>query len=418
MYEWSEVVDIAIGSGKIKSILPIQKKRHNDLKEKYLIPSFCDSYVTLGADSLGFQNNYSGIKKALQSFLLHGFTKIQSIGDGYWVKAIKDEIDKGKILGPEIIISERPIIIKSPETENLPNQLYYVAKDKESLEEEVKNQIKKKSRLINIFHRFDKNTTYNYDAKILNQIVKLANTENKEILVSAFADRQSIIESLSSGVRAIAHPIGTDVQEDFTPLYSNELKWIPLFNVYKFQKNQGKKELLQDFQYMKEKSPFFKANYSELMEKSLKQTNLTPEDQILANKEYTSYISFFEKNQALSNKMILGSGSGNFFSFPGISGLMELKVIFDVTLDMKSILKIATENSCSFLSSEKEGTIQEGNKANLLVLKKSPFSGFDNLFSIQEIYKNGKKFLPENQKETTTEIKNIKKRKKDGKKKK
>lgn len=421
IFEWSDPSDMFISRGKIKFISSHQKKGHNlevEDKVRYVIPSFCDSYVTLGSDSLGFQNNFANIKKALLSFLYHGFTKIHVIGDGHWVRAVKDEIDKGKILGPEIVMSERPIIIKSPETENLSEQLYFVAKDQNSLESEVATQIKRKAKFLNIFHRFHKDTTFNYDAKILNKIVKLARSENKEILLSAFADRQSIIESLSAGVTAIAHPIGAEVQPDFPPLYQNALKWIPLFNVYRFQKNQGRDELKKDLQYMKEKSRFFRSNYAELMEKALGANSLSGEDQIAANKEYESYMSFFGSNQPLAEKMILGSGSGNLFSFPGISGLMELKIIHEVTLDMKSVLKIATENSCSFLSSEKEGFIREGVKANLIVLNDSPFSEFDNLFGIQEVYKDGRKVVSEMKKEfksskrkTNKEVPNGKKKK-------
>ncbi|MCC6275016.1 MAG: hypothetical protein IT569_04105, partial [Leptospiraceae bacterium] len=117
-------------------------------------------------------------------------------------------------------------------------------------------------------------------------------------------------------------------------------------------------------------------------------------------------------------KMILGSGSGNLFSFPGISGLMELKIIHEVTLDMKSVLKIATENSCSFLSSEKEGFIREGVKANLIVLNDSPFSEFDNLFGIQEVYKDGRKVVSEMKKESKSSKRKTNKEVPNGKKKK
>lgn len=418
-YEWSDSSDIIIAKGKIHSIRRSssnKKLTSNSEKSKFAIPSFCDAYVTIGADSLGYQNNFSGIKKALLSFLQHGFTKIQLIGDGHWVRVISDEINRGKIPGPEIVTTERPIVVRSKETENLSDDLYFVPKDFTSLEKEIHVQTQKKPKIINLFYRYSDESSVSFDIKLLNKIVNTAKQTGKIINVSTFADRQSILESLAAGVRTISHPIGTETSGDFSPLYKHELNWIPLFNVYYFQKNQGSQTLKKDFQYMKEKSPFFRSQYADSMENALTKNTLLDLEIAQAQKEFNSYMIFFNENQSLSEKMILGSGSGNLFSFPGISGLMELKIIHAITRNLKGILKIATENSCSFLSSEKEGMIKEGAKANLIVLKENPLLSFDNLFQIESVYKNGKKVVGVTEIETKPFNRKNKNRGKHGKK--
>ena len=56
---------------------------------------------------------------------MHGFTHIQSIADGPWIQTLKSDIDSGKILGPKIIISKRPLIAKSSELKDVSDLLYF-----------------------------------------------------------------------------------------------------------------------------------------------------------------------------------------------------------------------------------------------------------------------------------------------------
>jgi imidazolonepropionase-like amidohydrolase len=88
--------------------------------------------------------------------------------------------------------------------------------------------------------------------------------------------------------------------------------------------------------------------------------------------------------------MILGSGAGNHLSFPGISGIQELKILAKILKPSEGLFLIPTRNSCSYLGTAYNGTLAVGKEANLLILKENPVKNIDALFQIEQVIQNGK----------------------------
>lgn len=391
-YTFSKPSNIFLSNGKIIGILPNLTHKEEPM---FLIPSFCDGGVHLGMNSLGTAQSYDGLKTALRAFLFHGFTTIHSIGDGEWIQKIKTEIDSGKLLGPEIIISRNPILSKSPETEEIPEYLYKKVSNQIEFVQKFNEQLVSNQRIIHIYHRYSPESKYNFESISLNQIYEQGKSSNKLVSVTTFADRHSIIETLTSGIRYMYHPIPDDLFNDLTDVHFFELKWSPMFMVYNFIRVQENLDLLSNVhKSMTEDSSFFKKYYSEEMKSNFEKKSHSPEELSLINGEFESYKRFISKRLELTKTMFLSSGSGHHFTYSGISGLMELEFLNQFIKSDKLLLKIPTENTCQYLGGIYKGRIQIGHIGNLILLEENPFQNIKTLYKIKSIYVKGKKIDP------------------------
>lgn len=387
---FSKVSDIYIRN---KVIVRITESKRKDAI-RYVLPSFCDAYVTLGANAVGGQNNLEAIKIALKSYLVHGFTHIQSVADGPWIYQIKSDVDSGKILGPKIIINEKPIIPKSLELESISDLLYSVVDNKDLTLKEFNRQKADGGRSIPIFNRNDKEGVFSLDQALLNQMRQEAAEENKILSIHTFAERLSIIDALVSGNRYLVHPILSDLGSEISELHKKELHLTPILNVYRnlqftdVEEEDGKLEL----EFLRNNSKFFVTHYVSMYETNLKM-EIPKKELKLLKSEYSSYLKFLEKNPILKQKLILGSGAGNRLSFHGLSGIQELKILSGIWNLDEFFFRIPTQNSCSFMSFSYDGVIAIGREANLLVLKENPLKNIDTLFQIEEVFKQGKPVL-------------------------
>lgn len=383
---FSEVSDLTIENGYIKRIT--ESKLRDGVR--YVLPSFCDANVTLGVNPAGGQQNLRGIELSLKSFLTHGFTHIQSIADGPWIRKIKTDIDTGKIVGPKITIAERPLLTKSNETKDLPSQLYFVADNKDLAQKEFLTQINAYNKSIHIFSRHNEDATFSFDSEFLLELRLASENKNKRITIHTFADRISILDALISGNRYLAHPIPNDMKSEIARQHIQEMNLIPMLNVYRNlhwnaeETGQGVLEL----DFLKKKSKFFLDHFATSYEEALKIEIETTLLEARKN-EFKSYSDFISSNPILKNKMILGSGTGNRLSFPGISGVQELKLLAKL-FDSNEIFLIPTYNTCSYLGGSYRGMIASGEEANLLILKENPIKNIDTLFQIDKVYTNGK----------------------------
>lgn len=384
---FSEVSDLYITNGKLAKVIETKEKKG----VRYVLPSFCDAYATLGVEASGGQSNLANIKVSLKSFLMHGFTHIQSIADGPWIQTLKSDIDSGKILGPKIIISKRPLIAKSSELKDVSDLLYFSADNKESAQKEFQRQLADSSKSIHIFNRFNEDSIFSFDSEFLHQMRMEAKDKNKLLTIHTYADRISILDSLISGNRYLVHPISSETQNEIAKQHIQELNLIPLLNVYRNRQfdssedGDGKLEL----NTLKKKSKYFLDNYSKSFESSLK-SDLEETEMLNRKTDYSSYFRFLEKNPILINRMILGSGSGNYLSFPGISGIQELKIFAKAFNSKEELFLIPTRNSCSYMGGEYNGELAVGRDANLIVLKENPVQNIDTLFQIEQVFINGK----------------------------
>jgi hypothetical protein len=384
---FSEVSDLYIQNGVLSRI--IESKQKEGIR--YVLPSFCDAHVTLGANATGGQNSLNGIRTSLKSLVLHGFTHIQSIADGPWIYKIKSEIDSGKMIGPRITISNRPLIPKSAEVKDVSDLLYFTADNKDSTLKEFQSQLAKSEKTIHIFNRYNEDASFSFDSELLHQLRLDAREKNKILTIYTFADRISILDALISGNRYLAHPILFEMQNEIAKQHIQELNLIPLLNVYRNMQLNAVEEGdgILELEFLKKKSKFFLDNYSASYESALK-TEIEETELENRKSNYSSFLKFIEKNPILKDKMILGSGAGNHLSFPGISGIQELKILAKILKPSEGLFLIPTRNSCSYLGTAYNGTLAVGKEANLLILKENPVKNIDALFQIEQVIQNGK----------------------------
>ncbi|MBK8395230.1 MAG: hypothetical protein IPL26_08295 [Leptospiraceae bacterium] len=385
--KFSEVSDIYINNGNISRIIPSKQKD----KVRYIIPSFCDAYTTLGVDSFGGQHNRSSLLISLRSFLYHGFTHVLSVADGPWIYKIKSEIDSGKILGPKITIAGRPLIPISSEIKDISDLLYFPSENYSSTISELEKQLSGNTNSVHLFNRYNEDAKFSFDSSILNQIRLNAKDKNKQITVHTFTDRISILDTLISGNRYLVHPISYEMQKDITLQHMEEMNLIPILNVYRnsYLNNKEGEEGLKELENLRNKDKFFIDNYLSSYEGNLN-LELDPKELEIKKIEYTSFLKFIEKNPILKQKMILGSGSGNRLSLPGISGIQELQTIGKILKVDENLFRIPTQNSCSYIGGTYKGIINVGNEANLLILKENPITNIDTLYEIDQVYQYGK----------------------------
>ena len=382
---FSSFVDIQIQSGKYLSIKP---SKTVPKKIQYIIPSFCDAFTTLGTNSLNGQNTYSDIKLALRSYTNHGFTHIVSVADGPWIKQVQSEIAKNKLVGPDIIISPKPLLNLDKENKDISDLLYFKGKSNTDFLDEATYQLKSHSHIF-MFYRYNEGSNFKITPSLIHSLNLKANENSSKLYVATFADSTSILESLVSGVNILYHPIPYKISKSIKQAHLNSLVWSPMFINYFFLR-ADERNLTEVFEYTAKQSTFFKKYYSP--SSSAISPLLSDEaTRKKAQTEYIGYLTFLEKNRVLKKQMFLSSGSGNLFAFHGLAGLWELKILETMIDSKKDVLRIPTKNTCGHLGIEYQGIIKEGQEANLLVLDENPLKTFDTLFSPAQVIKKGKR---------------------------
>lgn len=386
--QFSPPVHLHIRSGKISHIEAIETGSE---ATHYVIPSFCDAYVTLGANSLGGQNSSADIRTALKSFLHFGFTHILSVADGKWITKWQRLVARNRIKGPDILLSGRPLLAKDRKTASLPAELYFIADTQTRFLQEIKQQLSGSRDYLQIFYRYHTGEPMPFTPFSLRQLrLAIEQNSHKKIFISTYADEAAILHALAAGYRYFYHPIPITLDNEIPPIVKKQLHWAPMFSVYAHLKIQGQSEKVETLRKnMTAHSQYFTRTYGKTMQNTGQLRVLPAEQTEHAEEEFTSYEKFLAKNDSLVNNMYLASGSGNLYVFPGIGGIQEFLYILQTTRANKTqVWKIPNRNTCSILGVS-SGQIEPGADANLLLLAQNPMENPETLYSIERVYKRG-----------------------------
>nr|WP_246048609.1 amidohydrolase family protein [Leptospira sarikeiensis] len=344
----------------------------------YILPGFCDSHVTLGANSLGGWKERGELEADLKQFLLHGFTNLQSIADPPWASELS-EIRKKNSQYPRLFVLPPVLLAGSKE---LPTSKVSGYKILKSPEEAISSLTGKKGK-IHLFLRHNKEEAFEVDGKLLYRMRSEAEKNGLELSVSTFGEEFANWEALSSETKVLFHPIPET--SSIRPVAHNLVKqiWAPLLGIYFTRKEIGTPTFAEEWEKWTDWSPTFKER---ALSKDVLSTfpSLSESEKQEADKEYESYLAFLRARKNLSLRILLGSGAGHQLQFPGISGWKELRILSDL-LGPKEALRAATETTCQYLGASHEGKIRVGKPAHLLIFREDPIQNWDKLKTLRTV---------------------------------
>ncbi|MDX1960810.1 MAG: hypothetical protein SFU98_19715 [Leptospiraceae bacterium] len=372
---------IYVENGKITRI-----EESKSEKGKFLTPSFCDASVSFGYNSLGGVNSKEKAKLSARAFVAHGFTHVGSVTDLEYVNEIKKEIESGHIIGPEIISQKKPILFLTKEYPELPEKFYSIVKSEEEMKKEVEKQAKEGIKYIRIYHRYYEENLIHASSFLLFTLDNIAKRYGSRILVNTFADNISLLEATRAGVQFVESPVVTE-NLNFKEENFKEIRFIPYFGIYRnLMLSNYPDKMKKEFQRINSLDNFFKFNYANEAFESIKETQ-TEESQILDNEEV---MRFWEKFPYSGERMILGSGSGHLYNFPGTSGIQELELIYESFQKKINIWKIASRNSCELLGRVGHEKIELGNEFNAILYNNNPLNSISELYRPEQVFFKGK----------------------------
>ncbi|TGK07703.1 hypothetical protein EHO59_06270 [Leptospira semungkisensis] len=373
--EYSGPVQIQVQDGLVEKISPSSPGK----EPLYILPGFCDSHVTLGANSLGGQKDKNELELDLKQFLLHGFTHIQSVADPAWATELS-ESRKKNFAFPKILTFPPVLLADSKEVAGAKPTGYKILKSPEEAIAAVSSRGRGRAHL---FLRHNEGEAFTIDGKLLYRMRSEAEKVGLELSVSTFGEEFANWEALSSEVKVLYHPIPE--MPSLQPVAGNLIKqiWAPLFSIYYAQKEIGTSSFSQEWEKWTEWSPSFKERA--MSKEALSTfTPLSESEKQEADREYDSYLAFLRARKNLSLRILLGSGSGHQFLFPGISGWKELRILSDL-IGPKEALRAATETTCSYLGAAHEGKIRVGKPAHLLIFREDPLKNWDKLKTLKTV---------------------------------
>ena len=420
--EFSESKDIWVERGKI---FKIQPSSNDKSQASYVLPGFCDAYVTLGVNPWGGEAGVDGLKVALQSFLVHGFTNIESIGDGPWIQKVQGYIEKNQWKGPLIHQTAAPIITK--QKQEISSSLYKSIASDQELENYLSLNL---GRRLHIFHRNEEG--YIPDLRTLYKL-RADQARSYHWVLHTFADPFSSREALATEWQTIFHPIHSEASN----FQLKKIRWAPLMSVYFFQTIRKEKLWLEQRNEFIKKSPFFQISYEEISKTFPESFSYSEEDLSLAKQDFQEYRSEFRSRPILYERMLFASGSGYPLVYPGMGAWKEVQIweefLSDLKEDNKSpieeqsenenspfafwnnlfgseqmleiapirkdigkipqsrkiLVKALTKNSCEFVQASHQGRIAVGLDANFNFYKRNPLALKDLLLFPDSVYQRG-----------------------------
>lgn len=351
----------------------------------FVLPTFCDIGSTLSSDSLGGFNSTADIDLSIKSYISHGFSHVLLVNNPNWL--MKYILEK-KIKVPVLFFSERSIINKSSEYSYLPEEIYFSVDNFPDARTEIQRQINKKQRVIYLLNRFFKESEFNFQEEHFRELLKL-DYKNSILIVSNFAEPQSIFDSIRSEISFLRDPIPLEVLEKISTSSQNKISYIPELNVYyNLVVSEDKEELTDEIEKLSFLFPFYKKYYQKISKSYSESKVYDSNKHEKATKEFQSYKSGIMNYSSNFKNIINSGGTGNLLSFPGISALREVQLLSEIQ-ETNQINIDYIYNACQLISTDYSGRIMVGEKANLLLYKKNPLVNISQLTKFDRMYVAG-----------------------------
>ncbi|WP_099159543.1 metal-dependent hydrolase family protein [Virgibacillus ndiopensis] len=358
--------------GEIYNILP--KKDYPDHVEyvdgegKYLLPGLIDLHVHIMWDGLkdpvatleeeGYEQMLIRAVSNCKNYVESGITTVRDIGsvDDIALHVAKG-VKRGLVIGPNIIASGKTLTMTGGHD---PFWARFVDGRDEALKG-VREQIFKGAEVIKVsstggvYGRHEGESVGNAELSMEEQQVICNEAHKFGLKVASHAiGRQGIFNSIQAGVDTIEHGHYLD-EELATMMEEKGTAWIPTLFVY------------QQIASLEEIPAYAKEKAVEIVERHEK-----------------AFKSFFDRN------ILIGAGSdAGSPCTPHTALLDELFMMYKFVPNIKEIIKTATINAGEILG-RRVGKIQEGYKADFVLLGKNPLDDLKYLGEVEQVFIDGR----------------------------
>ncbi|HSK71340.1 MAG TPA: amidohydrolase family protein [Pyrinomonadaceae bacterium] len=369
-----------------------------DGRGKFLMPGLVDMHVHL---SPGEGANNDLPSQQLRLLLANGVTTIRSmIGNPSHI-AIRDKINKGEILGPQVFTAGMPLLGNNTPT----------------VEEAVKKVTEQKKAGFDLLkvHEGLKPEVYDAIVKTAREVgIPVAGHVTPSVgLNRALAAKQTSIEHLDNYLQSAVAP---NAQVEITTsqvVLGETLKHVdekkltelaratskagvannPTLTLFKLVVSDSKPEEFLKWEEMQYVPAQTRAGFAKQKAGTLNIPGSAEE-----KKRYIELRNYLVRElHKAGAKILLGPDSPQFFLVPGFAAHREMQSLTEAGLSNYAVLEAATRNGAENLGMLKEfGTIEKGKRADLLLLDANPLENIANAKKIAGVMVRGNWLPKEN----------------------
>ena len=350
-----------------------------NLTGKYIIPGLFDMHAHV-AGVLKNSYNQTKSENMLKMLLAYGVTTIRNPGGATDQSvALKENVTKGKIKGPQIFTAGR--LINGPQI-----PIPFVEKQVKT-EQEVRQEVRLQAAADVDYVKLYVGLTPNLVRAAIDEAHHNGVKVIGHLYLTSWTDAANLgIDALTHGVPVSPYLLPKDKQRKFI---ENSLGpfdhflWLSLVNLNSSNNNSGSTEINEMIKSLvTHRVPIDPT--LDIYEAMLKDDK---NDQYLHPKVLRLIKMMYDNGVEL----LSGTDIPNFGLLPGGSLHHELELLVEAGISPLDVIKIATRNGAHALGIlNKVGTIENGKEADMIVLAANPIDNISNTKKIEAIINDGK----------------------------